>query len=101
MSASTTQHRDALALDQSDAAIVFKSDGTCVVSFPQSQATTIPDNILTGAAVVYALRNEKLLTLIRENFDHECQRIADQTAANNSAVALAVVNEAVAAQPTV
>ncbi len=85
------QDRDSLQLDHADAAIVFKTDGTCVVSFPQTDAGVMPDNILTGAAVIYALRNEKLLSLIRENFDLECKRMADQAAANNGAVPLAVV----------
>ena len=61
-----------LTLAPWDAAIVLKQDGTFEASLPHIQGDYIPDNVMLGAALAYALRNDDLCTLIRENFDREC-----------------------------
>lgn len=61
-----------LTLAPWDAAIVLKQDGTFEASLPHIQGEYIPDNVILGAALAYALRNDDLCTLIRENFDREC-----------------------------
>jgi hypothetical protein len=61
-----------LTLAPWDAAIVLKQDGTFETSLPHIQGDYIPDNVMLGAALAYALRNEDLCILIRENFDREC-----------------------------
>lgn len=55
-----------------DAAIVLKQDGTFEASLPQIHGEFIPENVMLGAALAYALRNENLCALIRENFEQEC-----------------------------
>ena len=55
-----------------DAAIVLKQDGTFEASLPNIQGDYVPENVMLGAALVCALRNEDLCTLIRENFEREC-----------------------------
>ncbi|MBX9786935.1 MAG: hypothetical protein K2Y08_06325 [Alphaproteobacteria bacterium] len=61
-----------LTLTKWDAAIVLKQDGSFEASLPQIQGEYIPDNVILGAALAFALRNENLCTLIRENFEREC-----------------------------
>jgi hypothetical protein len=61
-----------LTLAPWDAAIVLKQDGTFEASLPHIQGDYIPDNVMLGAALAYALSNDNLCTLIRENFDREC-----------------------------
>ena len=61
-----------LTLTKCDAAIVLKQDGSFEASLPQIQGEYIPDNVILGAALAFALRNENLCTLIRENFEREC-----------------------------
>lgn len=61
-----------LNLTSWDAAIVLKQDGTFEASLPHIQGNDIPENVLLGAALVCALRNDTLCTLIRENFEREC-----------------------------
>ena len=56
-----------------DAAIILKQDGTFETSLPHIQGDYIPDNVVLGAALAYALQNDVLCTLIRENFDKECE----------------------------
>ncbi len=60
-----------LTLAPWDAAIVLKQDGSFETSLPQIHGDYIPDNVLLGAALAYALRNEDLCALIRENFERE------------------------------
>lgn len=55
-----------------DAAIVLKQDGSFETSLPQIHGDYIPENVILGAALAYALRNENLCTLIRENFERQC-----------------------------
>lgn len=55
-----------------DAAIILKQDGTFEASLPHIQGDYIPENVMLGAALAYALQNDTLCTLIRENFDKEC-----------------------------
>jgi hypothetical protein len=61
-----------LTLAPWDAAIILKQDGTFEASLPQVCGEFIPENVILGAALAYALRNEDLCTLIRENFEQEC-----------------------------
>lgn len=61
-----------LTLAPWDAAIVLKQDGSFETSLPQIHGDYIPENVILGAALAYALRNENLCTLIRENFEREC-----------------------------
>lgn len=61
-----------LTLARWDAAIILKQDGTFEASLPQIHGDFVPENVILGAALAYALRNEDLCTLIRENFEQEC-----------------------------
>lgn len=61
-----------LTLAPWDAAIILKRDGSFEASLPQVHEDYIPDNVILGAAIAYALRNEDLCSLIRENFEREC-----------------------------
>jgi len=61
-----------LTLAPWDAAIVLKHDGSFETSLPQIHGDYVPENVLLGAALAFALRNEDLCSLIRENFEREC-----------------------------
>ena len=61
-----------LSLSPWDAAIILKEDGSFETSLPQIHGNYIPENVILGAALAYALRNENLCTLIREHFEQEC-----------------------------
>ena len=61
-----------LTLEKWDAAIVLKHDGTFETSLPQVNGDFIPENVILGAALAFALQNSDLCTLIRENFEREC-----------------------------
>lgn len=61
-----------LNLSPWDAAIILKQDGTFETSLPNINGDYIPDNVVLGAALAFALRNEDLCNLIRENFEREC-----------------------------
>ncbi len=61
-----------LTLAPWDAAIILKQDGTFEASLPDIQGDSIPENVILGAALAYALQNDDLCALIRQNFDKEC-----------------------------
>ena len=61
-----------LTLTRWDAAIILKQDGSFETSLPHIQGDYIPENVILGAALAYALRNKDLCELIRENFEREC-----------------------------
>ena len=61
-----------LTLSPWDAAIVLKEDGSFETSLPHIEDGHIPENVLLGVAIAFALRNEALCILIRENFEREC-----------------------------
>ena len=65
-----------LSLSPWDAAIILKEDGSFEASIPQVHGDFIPENVRLGAALAYALRNEDLFALIRENFEQECAALA-------------------------
>lgn len=62
----------ALHLGPLDAAIVLREDGTMEACVPEMNTPDVSDNILIGAAVMMALQNERMCTLIYENFLNEC-----------------------------
>ena len=62
-----------LALEPEDAAIILRADGSFETSFPEHHKTDVPDHILTGAAIAYALRDENLLHRIMDHFFQECR----------------------------
>lgn len=66
-----------LSLSPWDAAIILKEDGSFETSLPQIHGDYIPENVMLGAALAYALRNENLCALIREHFEQKCAAIAD------------------------
>jgi hypothetical protein len=68
-----------LTLAQWDAAIILKEDGSFETSLPHIQGGHVPENVMMGAALAFALSNEDLCSLIRENFEREC---AAESAAN-------------------
>lgn len=65
-----------LSLSPWDAAIILKEDGSFEASLPHIHGDYIPENVKLGAAIAYALRNEDLCALIRENFEQECAVLA-------------------------
>lgn len=65
-----------LNLSPWDAAIILKQDGSFETSLPQIHGDYIPENVMLGAALAYALRNQDLCALIRENFEQECAALA-------------------------
>ena len=67
--------RQMLALDETDAAIILKQDGTCEVSLPTLKNQLLPENVIMGAALAYALQNQKLCDLIQENFKRQCEKL--------------------------
>lgn len=62
-----------LTLSQGDAVIILKEDGSFETSLPEFCDERIPENVILGAALAFALRNEDLCSLIRENFERECR----------------------------
>lgn len=61
-----------LHLADMDAAIVLKADGTLEASLPQIETETVPENVLTGAALIYALNTPEICQLIYKNFAQKC-----------------------------
>lgn len=61
-----------LHLGPCDAAIILREDGTLEASLPDLEVSGVHDNIITGAAVMLALQNERMCGLIYENFLNEC-----------------------------
>lgn len=68
----TYQFPKSLHLGPYDAAIILREDGTLEASIPDLDVTDVPDNIITGAAVMLALQNERMCGLIYDNFLNEC-----------------------------
>ena len=64
-----------LCLEPTDAVIVLRKDGSCEVSLPEVTGDWVPENIVMGAAVVYALQDEELYTLIHDHFQKKCSKI--------------------------
>lgn len=70
----TNDEQVTIILDKNDAAIILKSDGTFEASLPDIKQGSIPDHVMTGAALAYALRNSDLCELIHANFARECSK---------------------------
>lgn len=62
-----------LHLSENDAAIVLKEDGTLEASMPEINSENVPENVLTGAAILYALNNPDICQLIFKNFAEKCK----------------------------
>jgi hypothetical protein len=62
--------RKVIKLNKMDAAIVLTEDGTVEASLPEIQSETVPENVLIGAAVVFALTNPELCKIMRDHFLH-------------------------------
>jgi hypothetical protein len=71
----TTSSRKVLNLGPLDAAIILREDGTMEASMPELSTDTVPDNVVTGAALMFALKNPKLYDLIHDNFVNECAQL--------------------------
>ena len=54
--------RTTIELDDLDAAIILKVDGTLKASLPEVKTETVPENIITAAALVYALNDLSCVT---------------------------------------
>jgi hypothetical protein len=65
-----------LTLEPTDAAIILKNDGTCEVSLPETHQEPMPENIILGAALAYALQDETLCGLIHDHFHKQCSSIS-------------------------
>lgn len=61
-----------LTLSEQDAAIIIRADGTVEASLPEITTEEVPENVLTGAAIVYALSNPELCERIFSHFAKEC-----------------------------
>lgn len=61
-----------ITLDPWDAAIILKQDGSYETSFPNVTESDLPENVIIGAALAFALQNKKLCEAIRENFENQC-----------------------------
>jgi hypothetical protein len=61
-----------LSLSPWDAAIILKQDGSFETSLPHIHGEHIPENVMLGAALAYALQDENLCMLIREHFEEQC-----------------------------
>ena len=56
-----------------DAAIVLREDGGLEVAIPElSDEEVIPENVITGAALMFALQSPKIFEIIHEHFLEEC-----------------------------
>jgi len=62
-----------LQLAENDAAIILKEDGTLEASMPEINSENVPENVLTGAAILYALNNPDICQLIFKNFAEQCK----------------------------
>ncbi len=59
-----------------DAAIVLRADGSLEASIPElGMDVEVPQNIFTGAAVMFALQNPQLCDLIHDYFMEECSQL--------------------------
>ncbi len=69
-----------------DTLVVLREDGTYEISFPEVfEDSDLPANVITGAAVMYALEDEELNELIHENFAIQCEEFAYMDATNDNA----------------
>ncbi|OJX12260.1 MAG: hypothetical protein BGO77_03675 [Caedibacter sp. 37-49] len=66
-------HNTVLQLAENDAAIVLREDGTLEASMPEIHSENVPENVLTGAAILYALNNSDICQLIFKNFAEQCK----------------------------
>lgn len=64
-----------ISLGALDAAIVLREDGSLEASLPEVETKVVPENIVTGAAVMFALQNDRMCELIHEHFFIECSML--------------------------
>ncbi len=64
--------RKVIKLNKLDAAIVLTEKGTVEASLPEIETDTVPENVLVGAAVVFALSNPELCKIMRDHFLKSC-----------------------------
>ncbi len=75
--------RKVIKLNKLDAAIVITESGNIEASLPEIDTEIVPENVLIGAAVVFALGNPELCKLIRDHFLQNCPISADKKDATN------------------
>jgi hypothetical protein len=71
----TASSHKTLTLGPLDAAIILREDGTMEASMPEISTDSVPNNVVTGAALMFALKNPKLCELIHNNFVNECAQL--------------------------
>ncbi len=62
-------------LQSLDAAIVFRENSEIELILNEEEHPVIPENIRWALAVMYALKNDGLSTLIEQHFNKECLRL--------------------------
>lgn len=65
-------HQRNVKVGPNDVVIVIREDGTFEASLPQGVPDPLPDHLITSAALVYALRNPEMISLLHKNFALEC-----------------------------
>ena len=69
-----------LELGPMDAAIILREDGTLEAAIPElTDEENVPDNVITGAALMFALQNTQIYELIHEHFLQECATMEMQS----------------------
>jgi len=63
-----------ITLGPLDAAIILREDGSLEASLPDMEADNVTENVITGAALIFALRDPEMFDLIHENFIKECMK---------------------------
>lgn len=75
--------RKVIKLNKLDAAIVLTQDGMVEASLPDIDSDTMPENVLVGAAMVFALTNPELCKMMRDHFLKMCPQQMTAKAIND------------------
>ena len=65
-------------INDDDAVIVLKPDGTFESSIPEFENDNIPEHLIISAAIVYALQTPQMLDYIEQKFLEDCKDIKEE-----------------------
>lgn len=62
-----------------DVVIIIRDDGTFEAVMPEAVQDPLPDHLITSAALIYALRNPEMISILHKNFALECRHQSTMT----------------------
>lgn len=70
----TKNNKRRIEVNPDDCVIILRDDGTVEAMMPPVKSEQVPDHLMTSAAILYALRNPEMVSILHKNFALEAHK---------------------------